>query len=58
MIGDPALGLVYGAMVLILVGSALAVRRLNRSQMLQMGLGWAAIFAVAFLVAWLLGPRL
>lgn len=58
MIGDHALGLVYGALLLILVGSALAVRRLNRTRMWQMALSWVAIFAVGLILAWLLGLRL
>lgn len=48
--GDRALQLVYGIGVLVLVGSALIVRRVPLRQSLRMGLGWVLIFAAVFVV--------
>jgi aspartyl protease family protein len=52
---DQALGMVYGLMVLVLVGSALVVRRLNLGQTIRMAITWAIIFAGAVLIASALG---
>ena len=58
MTSDQMLGLIYGALVLVLVGSALAVRRTSGKHMLRMALAWAAIFATGLLLAKILGLRL
>lgn len=47
---DRALQLVYAVGVLILVGSAFAVRRVPLRQSLRMALGWVLIFAAMFVV--------
>jgi aspartyl protease family protein len=50
MNGDDALGVVYLLGCLILVGSALAVRRMPVGEMMRMALAWAALFAIAALI--------
>lgn len=48
--GDRALQLVYAIGVLVLVGSAFAVRRVPLRQSLRMALAWLLIFAALFVV--------
>ena len=48
--GDQAIHLIYLIGVLILVGSALAVRRIPIAQGLKMFVGWVLIFGAAFIV--------
>lgn len=50
MSGDDVTRLIMGGMMLMLVGSSLAVRRLNVGQTLRMVLAWVAIFAVVFVL--------
>ncbi len=50
MNGDQAVHVLYFLLVLVLVGSALAVRRMPLSTTLKMAAGWILIFAVFFLV--------
>ena len=51
MNSDQAFGLVYGVLLLVLVGSALVVRRMNYGPMIRMAITWALIFAAAIFVA-------
>lgn len=48
MTEDQLLGLTYGVMLLVLVGSALVVRRMPAGKTLRMALAWVAIFAIAY----------
>jgi aspartyl protease family protein len=48
--GDQAVHLIYLLGVLVLVGSALMVRRIPIAQGLKMFIGWVLIFGVAFVV--------
>ena len=48
--GDQALSLVYFILLLVLVGSGLAVRRAPIGQTLKMALAWVLIFGVGFAV--------
>lgn len=48
--GDQALNLVYLILLLVLVGSGLAIRRAPIGQTLKMALAWVLIFGVAFAV--------
>lgn len=48
--GDQALAFIYLIGVLVLVGSALAVRRLPLGQTLKMGFAWILIFAAGFAI--------
>lgn len=48
MTEDQALGLTYGVMLLVLVGSALLVRRLPAGKAFRMALAWVAIFIIAY----------
>jgi len=48
--GNQALSLVYFILLLVLVGSGLAVRRAPIGQTLKMALAWILIFAIAFAV--------
>lgn len=48
--GDQALSLVYIILLLVLVGSGLAVRRAPIGQTLKMALAWILIFGVGFAV--------
>ncbi len=48
--GDQAIHLIYLVGVLILVGSAFAVRRIPIAQGLKMFVGWVLIFGAAFVV--------
>lgn len=50
MSGDQAGGILYIALLMVLVGSALAARRLPLASSLKMVLAWAAIFAVVILL--------
>lgn len=50
MSGDDITRMIAGGLMLMLVGSSLAARRLNFGQTLRMGLAWAAIFAVVFVL--------
>ncbi len=50
MNGDQAVHVLYFLLVLVLVGSALAVRRIPLSTTLKMAAGWVLIFAAFFLV--------
>lgn len=50
MSGDQAGGILYIALLMVLVGSALAARRLPLASSLKMALAWAAIFAVVILL--------
>lgn len=47
--GDPALAFIYGILLLMLVGSSLAVRRIPIGTGLKMFAAWALIFAALFL---------
>lgn len=47
--GDTA-SLVYGVLLLVLVGSALVARSLPIGQTIKMALGWVGIFALIFLL--------
>lgn len=58
MTEDQILGLTYGVMVLVLVGSALIVRRLPSGKALRMALAWVAIFIVAYGLARVFDIRL
>lgn len=51
MTGDQTLWLVYGLLALVLVGSALAVRRLKRGHAIRMALTWLIILAAATIIA-------
>src|SRR3546814_20771365 len=51
MNSDQAFGLVYGVLLLVLVGSALVVRRMHYGPMIRMAITWALIFAAANFVA-------
>jgi len=48
--GDQAVHFIYLIGVLVLVGSALAVRRIPLAQGLKMFIGWVLIFGAAFIV--------
>ncbi|HYI63654.1 MAG TPA: TIGR02281 family clan AA aspartic protease [Allosphingosinicella sp.] len=48
--GDQALNLVYLILLLVLVGSGLAIRRAPIGQTLKMALAWVLIFGIAFAV--------
>jgi aspartyl protease family protein len=50
MNGDTVTGVVASVMMLVLVGSSLAARRLNFGQTLRMALAWLAIFSVVFVL--------
>ena len=50
MSGDQAGGILYIALLMVLVGSALAARRLPLASSLKMVLAWAAIFAAVILL--------
>ena len=50
MKGDQAIHLIYLLGVLVLVGSAFAVRRIPLAQGLKMFVGWVLIFGAAFIV--------
>lgn len=50
MSGDQAGWILYIALLMVLVGSALAARRLPLASSLKMALAWAAIFAVVILL--------
>lgn len=50
MNGDDITRMIAGAMMLMLVGSSLAARRLNFGQTLRMGLAWVAIFSIIFVL--------
>lgn len=50
MNGDTVTGVVASVMMLMLVGSSLAARRLNFGQTLRMALAWLAIFSVVFVL--------
>jgi aspartyl protease family protein len=50
MSGDQAGGILYIALLMVLVGSALAARRLPLASSLKMVLAWAAIFVVVILL--------
>lgn len=51
MSSDQMLGIVYCVMLLVLVSSALARRRLARENMALLALIWVGIFILAFLIA-------
>lgn len=50
MSGDDVTRVIMGGMMLMLVGSSLAARRLNVGQTLRMVLAWVAIFSVVFVL--------
>ncbi|WP_033924654.1 retropepsin-like aspartic protease family protein [Sphingomonas sp. 35-24ZXX] len=50
MNGEDTASLVYGLLLLVLVGSALVSRTLPIGQTLKMALGWVGIFALIFLL--------
>ncbi|WP_432770513.1 MAG: hypothetical protein HEQ22_07180 [Sphingopyxis sp.] len=50
MNGDTAVELIWFAGAFALIVSALVVRRLPAGQWVKMGLAWAAIFALVFMV--------
>lgn len=50
MTGDQAGSAIYALLMIALVGSAFAARRLPIGQTLKMAAGWIAIFAVGFLL--------
>ena len=55
MNGNQAAGVLYFALLLVLVGSALAARRLPLAKSLKMALAWVAIFAIVILLfSWLM----
>lgn len=58
MTSDQILGLIYGAMVLVLVGSALAIRRSSGKHMLRLALAWGVIFMTGLLLAKIFGLSL
>ena len=51
MNGDNAVNLVWTIGALVIVGSALAARRLPLAKAWTLALAWIAIFAVALLIA-------
>ena len=51
MNGDSAVDLVWAIGALVIVGSALAARRLPLAQAWKLGLVWIIIFGAAFLIA-------
>ena len=51
MNGGQTLALVYFAMALVIVGSALMIRWRDRGRMLRMLVTWIVIFAAAYLVS-------
>jgi aspartyl protease family protein len=57
MSGDQAGGILYIALLMVLVGSALAARRLPLASSLKMVLAWAAIFALVILLFSVLANR-
>lgn len=57
MNGDKAGWILYLALLMVVVGSALAARRLPLARSLKLALVWVAIFAIAILVfSWIAGP--
>jgi aspartyl protease family protein len=50
MSGEETASLVYGLLLLVLVGSALVSRTLPIGQTLKMAMGWVGIFALIFLL--------
>ena len=54
---DQAGGILYIALLMVLVGSALAARRLPLARSLKMALAWAAIFAIVILLFSVLASR-
>ena len=56
MSGDQGAYLLYMALLLVLVGSALVSRRLPAGKTLRMTLAWVAIFAVGILIMSLFVP--
>ena len=55
MNGNQAAGVLYFALLLVLVGSALAARRLPLAKSLKMALAWVVIFAIVILLfSWLM----
>lgn len=55
MNGDQTLSLVFFAMALVIVGSALMIRWRDRGRMLRMLVTWIVIFAAAYLISKALG---
>ena len=51
MIADRALDLVWAIGVLVIVGSALAARRIPLAKVWRLALAWIAIFGAVFLIA-------
>lgn len=49
MNGDVVAGTLYSILMLVLVGGALAARRVPLGQTLKMALAWAAIFGIGFI---------
>lgn len=50
MSGDTVTSVIATVMMLVLVGSSLAARRLNVGQTLRMAMAWSAIFAIVFVL--------
>lgn len=56
--GDQAMSVLYLILVLVLVGSALVVRRIPISQGLKLFAAWILIFGAAFLIFYALEDTL
>ncbi len=50
MTTDQGAGILYIALLMVLVGSALVARRLPLAKSLKLALAWVAIFAVVILI--------
>ncbi len=56
MSGEAMASAIYMALMLVLVASAFAARRIPMKQTLKMVLAWIAIFALGFLLVGLFNP--
>jgi cyanate permease len=50
--GDTTVQLIWFVAAFVLVGSALAARRINLADGIKMALAWIAIFGLVFLAIW------